>query len=81
VVATPPPFDAIRAVNRLAAPCILDAVMVGRLDRDFVDALMLAVVQAMQANFTDLQRMFSGFAQLGVLADWDRQVPPLCGVA
>jgi hypothetical protein len=38
-------------------------------------------LKVMQTNFTDLQRMFSGFAQLGVLAEWDRQVPPLRGVA
>jgi hypothetical protein len=38
-------------------------------------------VRAMEINFTDLQRMFSGFAQFGVLAEWDRQSPPLRGVA
>lgn len=38
-------------------------------------------VRALQANFTDLQRMFTGFAQLGVLGEWDRQSPPLRGVA
>jgi len=37
--------------------------------------------RTMQTNFTDLQRMFAGFAQLGVLAEWDRRSPPLRGVA
>jgi hypothetical protein len=39
------------------------------------------VLQAMRTNYTDLQRMFAGFAQLGVFAEWDRQAPPLRGVA
>jgi hypothetical protein len=38
-------------------------------------------LRVMQTNFTDLQRMFSAFAQFGVLAEWDRQSPPLRGVA
>jgi hypothetical protein len=40
-----------------------------------------AALRAMQNNFADLQRMFAGFAQLGVLAEWDRQSPPLRGAA
>jgi len=38
-------------------------------------------IRAMQTNFTDLQRMFTAFAQLGVLAEWDGQASPLRGVA
>jgi len=34
-----------------------------------------AAVKVMRHNFADLQRMFTGFARLGVLADWDRQAP------
>ena len=32
-------------------------------------------------NFTDLQRMFTAFAQFGILGTWDRQNPPLQGAA
>ncbi|MFC3070648.1 hypothetical protein [Phenylobacterium soli] len=49
-----------------------------------VPAEVLARPESMKIlteNFSDLQRMFSGFAQLGVLAEWDRQSPPLQGVA
>lgn len=38
-------------------------------------------LQVMKTNFFDLQRMFAGFAQLGVLAEWERQAPPLLGAA
>lgn len=38
-------------------------------------------VALMRDNFTDLVRMFSGLAQLGVLAEWDRQFPRLRGAA
>jgi DNA-binding Lrp family transcriptional regulator len=38
-------------------------------------------VQLMRENFADLMRMFSGLAQFGVLAEWDRQFPPLRGAA
>jgi DNA-binding Lrp family transcriptional regulator len=54
MVAPQPTLATLRAVNRLAAPCILDAVMVGRLDRDFVDALILLAV--VQANVAPLMR-------------------------
>ena len=60
-----PSFATIRLVNRLAVPCILDAVMVGRLDRDFLDALiLLAVVQANVAPISrdpDLNRAYGGY--------------------
>ena len=35
----------------------------------------------MRDNFADLVRMYSGLAQLGVLAEWDRQFPRLRGAA
>ena len=38
-------------------------------------------VALMRDNFADLIRMFSGLAQLGVLAEWDRQYPRLRGAA
>jgi hypothetical protein len=44
-----------------------------------VPARMLAKpssVKVMRANFADLQRMFAGFARLGVMSAWDRQNPP-----
>lgn len=60
-----PSLQEIRLVNRLAAPCILDAAMVGRLDREFVDALiLLAIVQANVAPLLrdrDLQRAYASY--------------------
>lgn len=44
-----------------------------------VPAAVLArpsAVKAMRTNFADLQRMFAGFARLGVMSEWDRQNPP-----
>lgn len=38
-------------------------------------------IALMRDNFADLVRMFSGLAQLGVLAAWDRQFPRLRGAA
>jgi hypothetical protein len=47
MAAPQPSFDTIRLVNRLAVPCILDATMATRMDRDFLDALIvLAIIQA-----------------------------------
>ncbi|THD79943.1 MAG: ArsR family transcriptional regulator [Phenylobacterium sp.] len=40
-----------------------------------------AAVKALRSNFADLQRMFAGLAQLGVLAEWDRQNPSIRGAA
>jgi DNA-binding Lrp family transcriptional regulator len=60
-----PSFATIRLVNRLAIPCVLDAVMVGRLERDFLDALiLLAVVQANVAPISrdpELQRAYGAY--------------------
>lgn len=67
MTAAPPALDHIRLVNRLASPCILDASLVGRLDRDFLDALiLLAVVQANVAPLLRdraLQRAYASFEE------------------
>jgi hypothetical protein len=60
-----PSFATIRLVNRLAAPCILDAALATRLGRDFLDALIVLAV--VQANVTplirnpELQRAYAGY--------------------
>ncbi|MDE2488262.1 MAG: hypothetical protein KGO51_12780 [Alphaproteobacteria bacterium] len=60
-----PTFATIRLVNRLAVPGILDTILVGRLSRDFVDALIvLAIVQAnvsALARNPELQRAYGAY--------------------
>lgn len=90
----PRPATVTEIARRLAAPPetvrryangLIDAGLCQRQRRGLIvppevlnrpDALLL-----MQSNFTDLHRMFTGFAQLGVFAEWDRQSPPLRGAA
>jgi DNA-binding Lrp family transcriptional regulator len=90
----PRPVRTAQIAERLAAPAetvrrhvveLLDAGLCQRVRGGLVvPAEVLGrptALQAMQNNFADLQRMFAGFAQLGVLTEWDRQSPPLEGVA
>lgn len=67
MAAPSPPFAAVRLVNRLAVPGIIDAILAGRLGRDFVDALIvLAVVQANVtplARSPDLQRAYAAYGE------------------
>lgn len=75
------PIETIRRhANELIAAGLCRRVHGGLVAPDEVLAGS-AAEKVMQTNFTDLQRMFTGFAQLGVLAEWDRQSPPLRGAA
>jgi len=75
------PIETVRRhANELIAAGLCERVRGGLV----VPSQVLAqpdALKAMHTNFTDLQRMFAGFAQLGVIAEWDRQSPPLRGAA
>lgn len=88
------PVRVAEVARRLDAPnetvrrYVVELLQEGLLQRDrgglIVPAHVLArpgAVQVMRDNYADLQRMFAGFARLGVLAEWDRQTPPIAGAA